>query len=320
MQHEPYFYTSSVAPPAARANEYISRVYPEPPPIVDVGAQEVEIDRMKTDSDDDDSTPIENEFHEMFSETLQKLRETEKNLMNVLPSREEAESGVIDYDAPASPIKERDWGPDCPIRRENCVIDKQHCLHCHKDLGYAMPMNRIPKINYLFCKNIECQNIQCIKCWACGNYTSEAEGHIVNRPGNSFYDGPSDIFAFMCMHCYKDQMTMEPNLEETRELYSKYRAERIANEEKEKHLYDPSFLDAQDRRRISSASQSGGPIFDPEYEHRPPSNLHLGQNLSRKRVKRMPGDFIVPPPQLDNPKESEKQESEETEIMSVERL
>lgn len=158
----------------------------------------------------------------------------------VVPDKEEAEKL---NDEPASPIR-TEWPADSLLKPEHFTIDQQRCLHCNKELGYAMPMNRLPKVKYLFCDQFECQNTQLIHCWACGHFTSENEGHLVNRPGNSAYHGPSAIFSYMCKSCYKDQLELEPGLEETREMYKKYRELRKESEEKEKAIAELALQDS----------------------------------------------------------------------------
>lgn len=157
----------------------------------------------------------------------------------VVPDREEAAKLE---DEPASPIRE-EWPKDSLLKPDHFTIDQQRCLHCSKELGYAMPMNRTPKVKYLFCDSFECQRTQHIHCWACGHFTSEADGHLVSRPGNSAYTGPSSIFSYMCKSCYRDQLEMEPGLEETRELFSKYREQRKEAEEKEKGIAELALQD-----------------------------------------------------------------------------
>ena len=133
---------------------------------------------------------------------------------------------------PASPIRTQ-WPADSLLKPEHFTIETQRCLNCNANLGYAMPMNRLPKVKYLFCDHPNCQSTNFLKCFACGNFQSESTGHLVYRPGNSAYTGPSQIYSFMCTYCYKDQMSLEPGPEETKEQYKKFAAVRKENEQKE---------------------------------------------------------------------------------------
>lgn len=180
-----------------------------------VGAQQVEIDMMPEEEDEQ----AEKEIDELYEKMVDNL---------------------IADDGPASPIR-TEWPKDSLLKPEHFTIDSQHCLNCFAKLGYAMPMNREPKVKYLFCDHPNCQTANFLKCWACGNFNNENSGHLVHRPGNSAYQGPSQIYSFMCVHCYKDQIENEPGVEETKEMYKKFAAVRRENEKKE----FPKLLEAQ---------------------------------------------------------------------------
>lgn len=117
------------------------------------------------------------------------------------------------------PIK-KNWPKDSVLPRSHFYIEEQQCLKCHHLLGYAMPMNKLPNIKFLFCIN-EDGSRKCsldnpyLECHHCGNLThSGSGGHFCHRPGNSAYDGPSQIYQFLCHHCLKDQKENEPGVEE----------------------------------------------------------------------------------------------------------
>jgi hypothetical protein len=211
------------------------------------------------------------EFNEDYKETLLEMKEKQERqeqISSVLqPSPEEAEALK---DVPASPIR-FEWPKDSLLPPDHGTTDHQKCLVCSKDLGYALPMNRIPKTKYLFCDTPACQNSNDLPCLACGHHTMESRGHLVNRPGNSFYAGASSIHAFICKSCYQDQLDMEPGLEETQEMMKKYRAERQANEERDKdiaHLAANGDLSrpsqVYDHRLRSSHLREHPPTFESE--------------------------------------------------------
>lgn len=190
---------------------------------VEVGAQTMEIESVP-------EVDVEKDWDRSVDELLQ-----ERENKQATHSCFESEPGA-NWDDPASPIR-AEWPKDSMLTKDHFTIDEQHCLVCYKKLGYAMPMNRVPKTKYLFCHdNKDCLAAVFLKCWVCGNFQNENTGYLVHRPGNSAYTGPSQIYNFMCHHCYKDQIEMEPGLEETREQFRKYREVRRENEEKEKDL------------------------------------------------------------------------------------
>jgi len=126
------------------------------------------------------------------------------------------------------------WPKGSCLTREQFTIDEQTCLDCGKKLGYAMPMNKTPNIRYLFCLKQDgsqpCRTLPSFfKCFVCGNYHTPATLNIVSRPGNSAYEGPSEIYQFMCGSCHKDQMENEPGVEECRKQMAQIRAARQAD-------------------------------------------------------------------------------------------
>ncbi len=212
--------------------------FPSSPPRwqFEVGAQPDQYDLMDLEDLRTTGEQEEANFRMNYADQLEEIEQANR----VVPSREEAEDL---NDVPASPIRVN-WPSDSLLKPDHFTIDQQRCLHCSKELGYAMPMNRIPKVGYLFCKDFECQHTQQIHCWACGHFTSETNGHLVSRPGNSAYTGPSSIFSYMCKTCFEDQCKMEPNLEETREMFQKYRTLRHESEEKEKAIAELALQDS----------------------------------------------------------------------------
>lgn len=184
---------------------------------------------------------------------------------------------------PASPIR-TPWPADSVLPESHFTVDHQHCLACQKDLGYAMPMNRPPKPHYLFCQdNEQCQTTAMVKCWACGNFNNEQTGNIVFKPGNSAYRGPSQIYSFMCHHCFKDQIEMEPGLEETQEMMKKVREERRAEEEKEQEIASLArrrIIKSRHEQRLaqpSSSYHSSIPLPDSKNRKRPRSDIPEGK-------------------------------------------
>jgi hypothetical protein len=120
------------------------------------------------------------------------------------------------------------WPSDTTLFKEHFTIDEQCCLVCRKKLGYALPMNKQANPRFLFCTdengNARCaEKAEYISCWACGNLNNMNSAHIVTRPGNSAYYGPSQIYDFMCKHCHKDMMEMEPGKEECAAQLAKIR-------------------------------------------------------------------------------------------------
>ena len=137
-------------------------------------------------------------------------------------------------DVPASPIPFI-WPADSILKPEHFTFDWQRCLKCKKDLGYAMPMNRIPKGKYLFCppkegeEVSECARAPVLQCCFCEMHyvkDNESLANLAKRPGNIAYIGQSEIYRFMCHHCEKAQKEGEMGLEETREMMGKFREER----------------------------------------------------------------------------------------------
>jgi hypothetical protein len=139
---------------------------------------------------------------------------------------------ALEDEAEYSPLRD-DWPATSMLSRDHFTIDVQTCLHCGKRLGYAMPMNKRPKIQYLFC-DLCPKSISFIRCHVCGNFNNETSGTVVHRPGNSGYSGPSQIYSFMCYHCLKDQKEQEPGVEETREMMKLVRETRRKKELEER--------------------------------------------------------------------------------------
>jgi len=154
----------------------------------------------------------------------------------VVPSREELEKQEIDLsNEPASPVRD-EWPKDSLLTKDHFTIDTQKCLTCRKDLGHAMPMNRIPKEKYLFCADDVCSTVAVLQCFACDKHFVRDSGHFVHRPGNCAYTFPTQIYNFMCRYCYEEQMATEPGFEETKQKMKEYREYRAALEEKEKDI------------------------------------------------------------------------------------
>lgn len=155
---------------------------------------------------------VEGEEEEYDDQVCEMLPEWMWPLMN---------SRTYDSDEEGSrPIRPR-WPKTSQLGRDHFTIDKQACLDCGKQLQYAMPMNKRPNGTFLFCHNEEsgvetCGHTNYIRCYTCGNFNTVSTGGIVHRPGNSAFDGPSDIFQFMCHHCHREQQEREPGLEECR--------------------------------------------------------------------------------------------------------
>jgi hypothetical protein len=228
--------------------------------VVEVGAQEIPIEPLPEEEDVDMDVSQSETFESDFGDyLLEKRRREERGEKEKLEEEEEL----------SSPIR-TEWPADTLLKPSHFTIDSQRCLNCCVELGYAMPMNRTPNPKYLFCQDKdECKTAQLLKCWACGNFNSERSGHIVSRPGNSAFQGPSSIFSFMCDYCYKEQCALEPSYEETKEMFAKYREVRRENELKEADKYD--FL-------ASTGGTQGG--YPP-----PPCHIQSPAVTGRKRKK-----------------------------------
>lgn len=146
----------------------------------------------------------------------------------------EIDSVQVEEEELASPVRD-EWPADSLLSKEHFTIDEQPCLSCSKKLGYAMPMNKLPKGKYLFCDPLEkpsCTASTFVPCTYCGNlqnYKTE-QGYLVFRPGNCAYTTPTQIYAFMCSYCFTDMMRDVPPIEQTREQYKAFRALREAGE------------------------------------------------------------------------------------------
>lgn len=199
-------------------------------------------------------------------------------------NREQAESVDLS-NVPASPVRD-EWPKDSLLSPSHFTIDKQDCLACNAKLGWAMPMNRIPKVQYLYCSpelydpsNPEvhpgspCFQKAILQCWACTRYFVKDKGNYVFRPGNCAYSHPTQIFSFMCTSCYKDQLANEPGLEETKKQMAEYRRHRKECEEKEKDIL--SLADSSNSATLYSYQSS---------------QLHPGSCQPIKKRKR----FVVP--------------------------
>lgn len=141
-----------------------------------------------------------------------------------------------DYDSEiegSRPLRYK-WPKETTLGRDHFTIDTQQCVDCGKDLKWMMPMNKKPNGRYLFCHNEEgaqiCGKNHYLRCHYCGNINNENSGAIVFRTGNSAFDGPSQIYQFMCYHCHKEQMETEPGLKECREKMTEIREVRRQDE------------------------------------------------------------------------------------------
>lgn len=152
----------------------------------------------------------------------------------------EEENGYNSEKEGSRPIQKK-WPSDTALERSHFTVDEQQCLLCKKKLGYAMPMNKEPNIRFLFCMDSEGNDVcrgkaVALNCWSCGNFNTENSGSIVFRTGNSAFDGPSQIYEFMCYHCHKEMKENEPGLEECREQMKKIREIRKEDELRERGL------------------------------------------------------------------------------------
>lgn len=211
-----------------------------------VGAQPETFDLIQEDKADEDADEL--------MEDIDSNSELKLQVERLVADPSDDQSG------PASPIR-TPWPADSLLPQSHFTIDQQACLNCGKQLGYAMPMNREPKVKYLFCSTETCQQAQFLKCFACGNFQSETSCFLVYRPGNSAYQGPSQIYSIMCNHCYADQQSLEPSLEETREQFAKFREVRQRNEERDW----PKIQEAQ--RKEDGFSGSGAKSGESEIPH-----------------------------------------------------
>jgi len=191
-------------------------------------AQDVEMDFLDDLYEGERELDAHNVYiEELYGQTIEEIQKCEQKCS--LMTAEELEKV---RDVPASPIRV-EWPSDSLLKEDHFTIDKQRCLVCHTDLGYAMPMNRVPKVKYLFCEKDNCQKTQFIECFSCGQYHGESTGRLVFRPGNSAYTGPTQIYSFMCTRCYTEQIENEPGVAETQEMMAKVREERKKYEEME---------------------------------------------------------------------------------------
>ena len=222
-------------------------VVENPPPHIfrmssayEPGAQEQELELIKEEEEEQEEMDYRDEcMDEMYDNMVNSLLQDAEAPYAESEARQQTQAPQeahfpteVNENEPASPIR-TPWPADSMLKPEHFTIETQRCLNCNANLGYAMPMNRLPKVQYLFCDHPNCQSTNFLKCFACGNFQSESTGHLVYRPGNSAYTGPSQIYSFMCTYCYKDQMSLEPGPEETKEQYKKFAAVRRENEQKE---------------------------------------------------------------------------------------
>ncbi len=157
-----------------------------------------------------------------------------------LESIYEEENGYDSERDGSRPIK-KSWPEDSQLDRSHFTIDEQQCLLCKKKLGYAMPMNKEPNVKFLYCLDSEGNDVcrdkaVALHCWSCGNYNTEATGCIVFRTGNSAFDGPSQIYEFMCYHCHKEMKENEPGLAECKRQMELIRAARKEDELRSKGI------------------------------------------------------------------------------------
>lgn len=155
-----------------------------------------------------------------------------------IPSREDFKEEGEDLSmVPASPVRD-EWPKDSLLTKDHFTIDTQKCITCRKDLGYAMPMNRIPKEKYLFCQGPDdiCVETAIIQCFACDKHFCRDTGYFVHRPGNCAYTFPTQIYNFMCKYCYEEQMVGEPGFEETKQKMREFREYRRKMEEESKDI------------------------------------------------------------------------------------
>jgi len=194
----------------------------------------------------------------------------------------QSENGQKEFDngwvlEPVSPIR-TPWPEDSLLKPDHFTIDQQKCLSCHKDLGYAMPMNRVPKSKYLFCEAHRGSGVG--KCWGCLKYQTANTCHIVYRPGNSAYQGPSSIHTIMCHTCMEDMKKGEPSVEETQKMYKEFAELRRKNEREEFPLLEQA--QRQDdgyisRTRAVPENAEVEPPYDPY--------LNRASGAKRKRQK-----------------------------------
>lgn len=202
------------------------------------------------------------------------------NLANFRETQKEQNSIQLDNGfilEPQSPIR-TPWPEDSMLKPEHFTIDQQKCLTCHKDLGYAMPMNAVPKAKYLFCEAH--QNSPVGLCWGCMQHQTDNSCALVYRPGNSSYQGPSSIHTIMCNHCLEDMKKGEPTLEETQKMYKEFAEIRRKNEKEEFPLLEQA--QRQDdgyisRTRAVPENAEVEPPYDPY--------LNRASGAKRKRQK-----------------------------------
>jgi len=174
---------------------------------------------------------------------------------------------AINPDEPASPVRD-EWPKDSLLTKDHFTIDTQKCLTCRKDLGHAMPMNRIPKEKYLFCGEA-CQNTAVLQCFACDKHFVRDQGHFVHRPGNCAYSFPTQIYNFMCKYCYDEQMATEPGFEETKQKMKEFREYR-----KQMEAADPH---GKDIANLSSGSSTAEPS---RYRRQPATTMSTSSSFS----------------------------------------
>lgn len=234
------------------------------------GAQEMPLELISEDEEGERGISEMDEVYEKMVDSLIEDSEFALPSYKVQESKKQEAyfpTAENEYE-PASPIR-TPWPADSLLKPDHFTIDTQRCLNCNANLGYAMPMNRIPKVKYLFCDHPNCQTTSFLKCWACGNFQNENTGHLVHRPGNSAYQGPSQIYSFMCHHCYQEQMQMEPSVEETKEQYRKFANLRRENEKKEfplleqaQRLSDGYLTKEEQKEEIPTASRKRRRVVD----------------------------------------------------------
>ncbi len=186
-------------------------------------------------------------FREFDTSDKMELDSLESQYPTPSPSPSAGDSPDLSL-VPASPVRDS-WPADSLLKPEHFTIDKQKCCACKADLGWALPMNRIPKEHYLYCGGDKydpqspkktttspCYEQAVIQCMACEKYFVKTSAHYVHRPGNCAYTTPTAIYGLMCHECYEDQMRLEPGYEETKAKMKAYREMRASLEEKDKDI------------------------------------------------------------------------------------
>ena len=164
-----------------------------------------------------------------------------------------------DSDSLGSRPLRKKWPKDTLLPRDHFTIDEQQCMNCEKKLGYAMPMNKRPNKRFLFCSE-ECFDFTHIRCVDCGNFTFIDSGYLVNHPGNSGFDGPSDIFRFQCKSCYQDMVAAAPTAEECAKQMKELR--KLREKDELAHKFGPATADLYNSSFAKPAGKKRKQNFD----------------------------------------------------------